>query len=498
MDAPKPPKTPEKSASKAENDTAKGSKNRSAKKNANETAEEEFSSDDDLPLVEKKKGKQTRQEKPKRNLKRILSRRNHSVDSNNRDKSADRKSDASSTEPITKRKVAATTNRKSVNSKTTSQTNAAKLTASDKSGNDTQEESKPDNVKTVKRKRRNEFTDLSQTDQSENETKTGRPMRKTKEAAAIYMELIGQKLNLSDFDDDLSVDSFPELPNVKKTEQMENDMKANLGKEKRELTSTPKRGRPKREDTNSQPDERAETPQKSIANGHNEEKLKTEPQQQPTGPKTKLEKSFSDSDDEPLAAKVDRKPKSPKKERKVAASSENKDLNQENKMENKQETSLASNLNESKLLETSTKNISLQNVSMVTPVKNTSTTTEPTTKTKNTSSPPKSIDLNETEFKMPAESVKQLLSPPINVSPIKMPSTLRGNSSKEKTSVFNKELLASASGKNTSQSISAILADLMPSKEESGKIFGIASVTFSSKFRSNRYEMHTWKMWFNT
>lgn len=488
----KVPKTPEKSAAKAENDTGKGSKNRSVKKSANETAEEEFSSDDDLPLVDKKIGKQTRQEKPKRNLKRVLGRRNQSLDSNTRDKSVDRKSEASSTEPVTKRKVSVT-NRKSTNSKNASQNNAAKTTASDKSGNDTQEESKPD-VKKVKCKRRNEFTDLSQTDQSENETKTGRPMRKTKEAAAIYMELIGQKLNLSDFDDDLSVDSFPELPNVKKTEQMENELKANLGKEKRELTSTPKRGRPKREDTSSQPEERAETPQKSIANGHTDEKLKPEQQpqqpQQPkqppppppppsTGAKKKLEKSFSDSDDEPLAAKFERKPKSPKKEKKVAASSENKDLNQENKMENKQGTSLAVNLNEAKLLEANAKNATVQIASMVTPVKNTSTTTEPTTKTKNTSSPPKSIDLNETEFKMPAESVKQLLSPPINVSPIKMPSNLRGNSSKEKTAVFNKELLASSSGKNSSQSISAILADLMPSKEESGKIFGIASVTLA-------------------
>ncbi|KAK4877736.1 hypothetical protein RN001_010242 [Aquatica leii] len=55
-----------------------------------------------------------------------------------------------------------------------------------------------------------------------------RPSRKTKEAAAIYMEILGHKLvNEEDFDDDnISIDSFPELPNVRKTEQRENELKA--------------------------------------------------------------------------------------------------------------------------------------------------------------------------------------------------------------------------------------------------------------------------------
>jgi protein Jumonji len=55
-----------------------------------------------------------------------------------------------------------------------------------------------------------------------------RPTRKTKEAAAIYMEILSHKLvNESRIDDDnVSIDSFPELPNVKKTEQRENELKA--------------------------------------------------------------------------------------------------------------------------------------------------------------------------------------------------------------------------------------------------------------------------------
>lgn len=55
-----------------------------------------------------------------------------------------------------------------------------------------------------------------------------RPTRKTKEAAAIYMEILSHKLvNDGRTDDDnISIDSFPELPNVKKTEQRENELKA--------------------------------------------------------------------------------------------------------------------------------------------------------------------------------------------------------------------------------------------------------------------------------
>ncbi|VEN53992.1 unnamed protein product [Callosobruchus maculatus] len=55
-----------------------------------------------------------------------------------------------------------------------------------------------------------------------------RPTRKTKEAAAIYMEILSHKLGSDSKvdDDNISIDSFPELPNVKKTEQRENELKA--------------------------------------------------------------------------------------------------------------------------------------------------------------------------------------------------------------------------------------------------------------------------------
>lgn len=69
------------------------------------------------------------------------------------------------------------------------------------------------------------------TDLSENETR-GRPMRKTKEAATIYMELIGRKLTLHDSsDNDSSLDSL-EVPNLKRVELMEIELKANNEKAK--------------------------------------------------------------------------------------------------------------------------------------------------------------------------------------------------------------------------------------------------------------------------
>lgn len=61
---------------------------------------------------------------------------------------------------------------------------------------------------------------------------TRRPTRKTKEAATLYMEILGRKLISPDIenDDNLSVDSFPELPNARKLAQTENEMKAKMKK----------------------------------------------------------------------------------------------------------------------------------------------------------------------------------------------------------------------------------------------------------------------------
>ncbi|KAJ9590135.1 hypothetical protein L9F63_016747 [Diploptera punctata] len=64
-----------------------------------------------------------------------------------------------------------------------------------------------------------------------------RPPRKTKEAAAIYMELLGRKLITPEAEvdeDSLSIDSFPELPNARRIERRESEIKARASKEKKE------------------------------------------------------------------------------------------------------------------------------------------------------------------------------------------------------------------------------------------------------------------------
>nr|XP_031826398.1 protein Jumonji [Nomia melanderi] len=57
-----------------------------------------------------------------------------------------------------------------------------------------------------------------------------RPSRKTKEAAAVYMEILGRKLISPDLenDDNVSMDSFPELPNARKIAQTEREIKAKV------------------------------------------------------------------------------------------------------------------------------------------------------------------------------------------------------------------------------------------------------------------------------
>lgn len=56
-----------------------------------------------------------------------------------------------------------------------------------------------------------------------------RPTRKTKEAATVYMEILGRKLiqgSELETEDNVSIESYPELPNVRKLTQAENEVKA--------------------------------------------------------------------------------------------------------------------------------------------------------------------------------------------------------------------------------------------------------------------------------
>ncbi|XP_033221882.1 protein Jumonji [Belonocnema kinseyi] len=58
-----------------------------------------------------------------------------------------------------------------------------------------------------------------------------RPTRKTKEAAAVYMEILGRKLvspELENDEDNISLDSFPELPNARRSLKEEIEIKAKV------------------------------------------------------------------------------------------------------------------------------------------------------------------------------------------------------------------------------------------------------------------------------
>ncbi|XP_072765966.1 uncharacterized protein Jarid2 isoform X2 [Anoplolepis gracilipes] len=69
-----------------------------------------------------------------------------------------------------------------------------------------------------------------------------RPTRKTKEAAAVYMEILGRKLVSPDLEneDNVSVESFPELPNARRIAQTENELKAKVKQTSMKTISKPK------------------------------------------------------------------------------------------------------------------------------------------------------------------------------------------------------------------------------------------------------------------
>ncbi|XP_005175419.1 mucin-5AC [Musca domestica] len=205
---------------------------------------------------------------------------------------------------------------------------------------------------------------VSTEDNSANEspTRNQRPSRKTKEAATIYMGIIGHRLQLAeDEEDDVSLSSF-DRPNVREMEKIENELKrstmdkahtsptpkevknsegsppqipASVGSTEKPL-ATGRRGRPpKNSKASTQPTAKREiegmlvkkgviakmtqstenlsdlvkdnkTEQNSKEGTEDDEDFLLNEELNET--KRKLEKSFSDSDDEPLAIKAHVKP----------------------------------------------------------------------------------------------------------------------------------------------------------------------------------------------
>ncbi|CRL03162.1 CLUMA_CG016469, isoform A [Clunio marinus] len=161
-------------------------------------------------------------------------------------------------------------------------------------------EKSPEIKKVVRKKKTNVDQEIANsqantTDLSENEAR-GRPMRKTKEAATIYMELIGRKLTLRDSsDNDSSLDSL-EVPNLKRVELLENELKANCEKKAKEAEAEAEQKR--KTDAKNLKGKRG---MKKLLEGEDEEVLE---EVKKIKEEKVLEKSFSDSDEEPLATKL--------------------------------------------------------------------------------------------------------------------------------------------------------------------------------------------------
>lgn len=315
-------------------------------------------------------------------------------------------------------------------------------------------------------------------------------MRKTKEAAAIYMELIGQKLNLSDFDDDnYSLDSFPELPNVKKTEQMENEIRANFAKDKKDVKPS-NRGRRKTVDKKEIPE--IEVKKEAVKKENTAPKTTSTPAKENGSAKGKLGKSFSDSDDEPLAIKCNTKskkkqtPNAARKEVKLAEKPATKSMDKPKATPLKTEAipkNSKADKDNSPVVAQSSKSAPVALVVPKVEKMHVAPVDELQRKAKQPVVKDKDIELGDSKFKVPAESVAQLLSPPIHVNTPK--AFLLKDAGAGKTAKAAGKETPSTNSKNSVQGISAILADLMPSKEESGKIFGIASVTLAQSSGPN-------------
>lgn len=133
-----------------------------------------------------------------------------------------------------------------------------------------------------------------------------RPSRKTKEAAALYMNLLGPKLVTDPtIDDDDSIDSFPELPNVRRTERQEIEMKANVTTTNTRMTTrksietVKKKGGEKPKELPKKPALKEESESSEFEEAVEKKELRTK---RVMRPELKVDKndSFSESDEEPL------------------------------------------------------------------------------------------------------------------------------------------------------------------------------------------------------
>ncbi|KAG5677278.1 hypothetical protein PVAND_007048 [Polypedilum vanderplanki] len=329
------------------------------------------------------------------------------------------------------------------------------------------------------------------TDLSENETR-GRPMRKTKEAATIYMELIGRKLTLHDSsDNDSSLDSL-EVPNLKRVEFLENEMKAGIEKEKAEKKKAEekeKKAQEAKKSNNSTSQDRQDSKNtKGKRGATREEEHKKEEKKNVTneksGDETKLEKSFSDSDEEPLATKMAKQSSKPTPKKRGRKS--HQELAE---MARKAEEQRQAEMLKQQIKKLSASPKSEENVISVVPQQNlllsaktinanSSQIQSNNVKSPNTSQNDNKIQKDSAIVKSAFDEIKS--TPSVKV---KSPETLnKSHEVKAEDEIMNDDdffvkKFDSSTAKPASSSKPSI--NLLPSKEESEKIFGIASVTLA-------------------
>uniref|UniRef100_A0A336MU90 CSON001431 protein n=1 Tax=Culicoides sonorensis TaxID=179676 RepID=A0A336MU90_CULSO len=337
---------------------------------------------------------------------------------------------------------------------------------------------------------------------SEPEARTQRPSRKTKEAATIYMELIGRKLSLKELSDDDSLDSL-ELPNIQRMQQMEDEIKSSHEKQV-ELAKNASPIPVKADETPDEPvikkkrgrKKKIVAPVENSVDADTKEDVQEEPvvqsKKEITGPKPKiLEKSFSDSDEEPLATKTVKpvaKKESPGKKGRKTSTPNKKDTQNETKtselpiektpspvkLSKWQERLLANSSPKSKASQSP---VAAQKLFDTSPTKDVLNKTDDSLKVNRSSAGGKAVfspDSKSQQQQKPGTSE-------IVIDLVKEKPFVRPNKIQDLTVASHEEIEDDEEDgqKPLNLAPKSLLGNLLPSKEEQNKIFGIASVTLA-------------------
>lgn len=337
-------------------------------------------------------------------------------------------------------------------------------------------------------------------------TRTARPSRKTKEAATIYMELIGRKLSLRELSDDDSLDSL-ELPNIQRMQQLEDEIKSthekNFDKPKPASIVNKEAGiegaEPVKKKRGRKKKNFVAEPQVDFKSSNIKDTETPKGSQQKQIIKAKvLEKSFSDSDEEPLAVKVPTKPieaaekveDKPIVKRGRKTSTPKKESLETNRTEvEKTPSPKLSKWQERLLANSSPKPLSNKNSSPIkqkvfdspSPTNELLNKTDDSTKVNRSSGNNSKLFVSESPMKVQRPTVSSLAIDELNkekpfVRPSKVDNLPTANADDYLLTLDDDDEEAE---KPLNLAPRSLLGNLLPSKEEQNKIFGIASVSLA-------------------